>query len=310
MKLHHTKSSFWKQCMSDKAFDVVNVTLMVVLAAVFLWPLIFVLSASFSDPAAVTLGKVWLFPKGFTLEGYKAIFEYKNIWIGYKNTLIYTALGTCINLVMTICAAYPLSRKDFRPGKLLSRMFMFTMFFSGGLIPSYMVVVNLGIYDTIWAMVLPSAVHFLYIIIMRTYFQTNIPQALFEAAELDGANTAQILFRIVLPLSGPILAVMALYYGVGKWNSYFDALIYISNDNYQPLQMVLRSILLLNQQMLAAIDTNSMTAEEIADATRLAYMAEGMKYALIFIASAPMLIAYPFVQKHFVKGVMIGSLKG
>ena len=172
--------------MSDKVFDVVNVTLMVVLAAIFLWPLIFVLSASFSDPAAVTLGKVWLFPKGFTLEGYKAIFEYKNIWIGYKNTLIYTVLGTCINLVMTICAAYPLSRKDFRPGKLLSRMFMFTMFFSGGLIPSYMVVVNLGIYDTIWAMVLPSAVHFLYIIIMRTYFQTNIPQALLRRRNWTG----------------------------------------------------------------------------------------------------------------------------
>ena len=303
MKLHHTKSSFRKQCMSDKVFDVVNVTLMVVLAAIFLWPLIFVLSASFSDPAAVTLGKVWLFPKGFTLEGYKAIFEYKNIWIGYKNTLIYTVLGTCINLVMTICAAYPLSRKDFRPGKLLSTMFMFTMFFSGGLIPSYMVVVNLGIYDTIWAMVLPSAVHFLYIIIMRTYFQTNIPQALFEAAELDGANTAQVLFRIVLPLSGPILAVMALYYGVGKWNSYFDALVYMGTQTKYPLQLFLREILINNQ-----IDLN-MAGLDIAAAEAKLQLALIIKYGVIVVASLPVLCAYPFVQKYFVKGIMIGAVK-
>ena len=303
MKLHHTKSSFRKQCMSDKVFDVVNVTLMVVLAAIFLWPLIFVLSASFSDPAAVTLGKVWLFPKGFTLEGYKAIFEYKNIWIGYKNTLIYTVLGTCINLVMTLFSADPLSRKDFRPGKLLSRMFMFTMFFSGGLIPSYMVVVNLGIYDTIWAMVLPSAVHFLYIIIMRTYFQTNIPQALFEAAELDGANTAQVLFRIVLPLSGPILAVMALYYGVGKWNSYFDALVYMGTQTKYPLQLFLREILINNQ-----IDLN-MAGLDIAAAEAKLQLALIIKYGVIVVASLPVLCAYPFVQKYFVKGIMIGAVK-
>lgn len=246
MKLHHTKSSFRKQCMSDKVFDVVNVTLMVVLAAIFLWPLIFVLSASFSDPAAVTLGKVWLFPKGFTLEGYKAIFEYKNIWIGYNEyTDLYGAWDVHQSGHDDLRGRIRFRARTFVPESFCRGCSCLPFFSRTD--PSYMVVVNLGIYDTIWAMVLPSAVHFLYIIIMRTYFQTNIPQALFEAAELDGANTAQVLFRIVLPLSGPILAVMALYYGVGKWNSYFDALVYMGTQTKYPLQLFLREILINNQ---------------------------------------------------------------
>ena len=303
MKYKKRKSAFAKQCVQDKVFDIANILIMVILTFIFVWPLIFVLSASVSDPAAVTLGKVWLFPKGFNLEGYKAIFNYKNIWVGYKNTVIYTALGTTLNLFMTICAAYPLSRKDFMPRKALTRIFMFTMFFSGGLIPSYMVVVKLGIYDTIWAMLLPSAVHVMYIIIMRTYFQTSIPQSLHEAAELDGANTAQVLWHIVLPLSGPILAVMALYYGVGKWNSYFDALVYMSSTSKYPLQMFLREILINNQ-----VDLN-MVGLDLAAAEAKMHMAQVIKYGVIVVASLPVLCVYPFVQKYFVKGVMIGAVK-
>ena len=303
MKLKKPKSAFAKQCMQDKVFDIANILIMAILIFIFVWPLLFVLSASVSDPAAVTLGKVWLFPKGFNLEGYKAIFNYKNIWVGYKNTVIYTALGTTLNLFMTICAAYPLSRKDFMPRKALTRIFLFTMFFSGGLIPSYMVVVKLGIYDTIWAMLLPSAVHVMYIIIMRTYFQTSIPQSLHEAAELDGANTAQVLWHIVLPLSGPILAVMALYYGVGKWNSYFDALVYMSSTSKYPLQMFLREILINNQ-----VDLN-MVGLDLAAAEAKMHLAQVIKYGVIVVASLPVLCVYPFVQKYFVKGVMIGAVK-
>ena len=303
MKLKKPKSAFAKQCMQDKVFDIANILIMAILIFIFVWPLLFVLSASVSDPAAVTLGKVWLFPKGFNLEGYKAIFNYKNIWVGYKNTVIYTALGTTLNLFMTICAAYPLSCKDFMPRKALTRIFMFTMFFSGGLIPSYMVVVKLGIYDTIWAMLLPSAVHVMYIIIMRTYFQTSIPQSLHEAAELDGANTAQVLWRIVLPLSGPILAVMALYYGVGNWNSYFDALVYMSSTSKYPLQMFLREILINNQ-----VDLN-MVGLDLAAAEAKMHLAQVIKYGVIVVASLPVLCVYPFVQKYFVKGVMIGAVK-
>ena len=180
---------------------------------------------------------------------------------------------------------------------------MFTMFFSGGLIPSYMVVVKLGIYDTIWAMLLPSAVHVMYIIIMRTYFQTSIPQSLHEAAELDGANTAQVLWHIVLPLSGPILAVMALYYGVGKWNSYFDALVYMSSTSKYPLQMFLREILINNQ-----VDLN-MVGLDLAAAEAKMHLAQVIKYGVIVVASLPVLCVYPFVQKYFVKGVMIGAVK-
>lgn len=303
MNRKKARSSFQKQCFSDKVFDILNTIIMLILTAAFLWPLIFVISASVSNPSAVMLGRVWLLPKGFTLEGYKAIFHYKNIWVGYRNTIIYTLLGTSVNLFMTICAAYPLSCKDFAPRKILSRVFMFTMFFSGGLIPSYLVVVNIGIYDTIWAMILPSAVHVMYIIIMRTYFQTSIPQSLHEAAELDGANTAQVLSRIVLPLSGPILAVMALYYGVGKWNSYFDALVYMGTPSKYPLQLFLREILINNQ-----IDLN-MAGLDIAAAEAKLQLAQVIKYGVIVVASLPVLCAYPFVQKFFVKGVMLGAIK-
>ncbi len=303
MKQPQWLHTFRKQTWRDKLFDIFNFLLMLLLTAIFLWPLIFVLSASVSDPAAVMTGKVWLLPEGFNLDGYKAILDYKNIWVGYKNTIIYTVAGTLVNLLMTVCAAYPLSRKEFVPRNFLMAMFMFTMFFSGGLIPTYQVVVKLGIYNSIWAMILPGAVSIYYVIIMRTFFQTSIPQAVYEAAELDGANPAQILWHVVLPLSAPILVVMALYYGIGHWNNFYNALIYMSDPAKYPLQLFLRDILIENQ-----IDLN-MVGLNPAEAEAKRQLAETIKYGVIVVASVPVLVIYPFVQKHFVKGVMIGAVK-
>ena len=304
MKYKESIKHFFRQSKSDMLFDIFNVTLMVLLLIIFLWPLIFVLSASVSDPAAVITGKVLLLPVEINLDGYKAILEYDEIWIGYKNTIVYTVVGTIVNLIMTICAAYPLSRKEFVAGNFLTAMFMFTMFFSGGLIPTYLVVVKLGLIDTIWAMILPGAVSVFYVIIMRTYFQTSIPQSLYEAAELDGATPAQILMKIVLPLSTPIIAVMALYYGVAHWNSFFDAMIYMVSPEKYPIQMFLRDILIENK-----VDLN-MIGLDPAQAEAKRQLAETIKYGVIVVASVPILCFYPFVQKYFVKGVMIGAVKG
>lgn len=304
MKQPDAIKRFLRQSRSDKLFDILNITIMIGLLIIFLWPLIFVLSASVSNPAAVTTGKVLLLPVEFNLDGYVAILEYDSIWIGYKNTLVYTVLGTIVNLIMTICAAYPLSRKDFMPRNFLMGMFMFTMFFSGGLIPTYLVVVKLGMIDTLWAMILPGAVNVFYVIIVRTYFQTSIPQSLYDAAELDGANTAQILIRIILPLSAPIIAVMALYYGIGHWNSFFDAMIYMMDTDKYPLQMFLRDILIENK-----VDLN-MVGLDPAQAEAKRQLTETIKYGVIVVASVPVLCFYPFVQKYFVKGVMIGAVKG
>lgn len=293
-----------RQSWHDRVFDAVNITVMAVLFLVFLWPLIFVLSASFSDPAAVWNGKMWFLPVGFNVNCYKEILHYKSIWTGYGNTILYTVVGTLVNLAMTVCAAYPLSRKDFVPRNFFMGMFVFTMYFGGGLIPTYLVVQKLGMLDTMWAMVVPGAVSIFNVIITRTYFQTSIPETLQEAAELDGANSAQYLVHIVLPLSTPILAVMALYYGVGHWNSYFDALIYLQDTNKYPLQMFLRDILIQNK-----VDLN-MTGLDPAQAEAKRQLAQTIKYGVMIVASVPVLCFYPFVQKYFVKGVMIGAIKG
>ena len=296
--------SFKSQSKSDKTFDIVNTTLMILLFAVFVWPLLFVVSASFSDPSAVWTGKVFLFPKGFNINGYIEIMRYKDIWIGYRNTFFYTIVGTTLNLTMTICAAYPLSRPDFVLRRPLMLLFMFTMYFSGGLIPTYLVVQRLNLLNTVWAMIIPSAVSIYNVIITRTYFENNIPDSLREAAELDGANSLQFLLKVVLPLSGPILAVMALYYGVGRWNSYFDALIYLHDKKLFPLQVFLRDILI---QSKIDLDTSGLDAAQVMAKTQLA---QTMKYSVIIVASVPVLCIYPFIQKYFVRGVMIGAVKG
>ncbi len=289
---------------SDKIFDIVNTLIMLCLLVVFVWPLWFVLIASVSDPAEVWRGNVILFPVQFTLAAYEEVIQYEEIWTGYLNTIIYTVVGTTVNVVLTVCGAYPLSRKDFAPGKVFMVLLLITMYFNGGLIPTYMVVSRLGLTDTIWAMILPGAVSVFNIIIMRTYFSTSIPGELFEAAQLDGATTAQYLFRVVLPLSKPVLAVIMLFYAVGHWNDFYSALVYLKSQSLMPLQYVLRSLLFSTQMLSQSV---GMNADAMLHRMQLA---QTLKYSSIIVSTIPVLCLYPLVQKHFVKGMMIGSVKG
>lgn len=291
-----------KETKSDRIFTIVNYSVLTLLLVVFLYPLIYIVSASFSSTEAVLSGKVWLWPVDFSLEGYKAVFDYKLIWTGYANSIFYTVVGTVINIAMTILAAYPLSRDEFFGRKFFMLLFLFTMIFSGGIIPNYLLIKELGMLDTRWAMIIPSAMSVFNVIITRTYFKSTIPKELQEAAKIDGCSDFRFLRSVVLPLSGPIIAVMTLFYAVGHWNSFFNALIYLRDQDLFPLQLILNNILVQNQ-----VDP-SMLGDMERQAAK-AGLSELLKYSLIVVASIPVLIIYPFVQKYFVKGVMIGSLK-
>lgn len=290
-----------KQSRKDTAFDIINVALLICVLVIILYPLIFVVSASFSDPMLVMQGKVKLIPKGLTIEAYKAVFRNNDIVNGYKNTIIYTVVGTFVNVIMTIAGAYPLSRRDFVGRNIITMLFTFTMFFSGGLIPSYIIMKKIGLYNNFWVMILPGAVGMWNLIIMRTFFQSTIPLELQEAAFIDGCSNIGILTRIVLPLSSAIIAVMVIFYGVGHWNAFFTALIYFKDRSKYPLQLILREILIQN-------DMHNMTGTETLVNQQL--LAESIKYSVIIVSSIPVLIMYPFLQKYFVKGVMIGAIKG
>ena len=305
----HKKTPLTATTRGDKVFlTIVYVTIALVVIACA-YPLYLTVIASISDPYDVYSGKVNLLPSGLTLESYKLVFTNKSIWKGYGNTILYTVAGTLFNLFLTIPSAYALSKKRMYGRGFLTTVFLITMYFGGGMIPTYLLYKNLGLIDTRMVLIINGGVSVYNVIVTRTYFQNNIPETLFEAARIDGANEFLTFFKLVLPLSAPIIAVITLYYAVGHWGSYFSAMIYTFDQDLQPLQLVLRNILILNEtaynDALASGD-----AELIADAARQAYLAVTMKYSLVFIASAPMLIAYPFVQKHFVKGVMAGSLKG
>lgn len=294
----------------DNVFDIINYTLLLLLTLVMLYPLYFTVIASFSEPYDVISGNVKFWFKGLTLDSYKQVFSNKQIWRGYRNSFVYTVVGTMLNLVLTVPAAYALSNKNLWNRGLLSTYFVITMYFSGGLLPTYLVVKDLGLIDKPYTLIILSGFSVYNMVVARTYFQTAIPESLYEAAEIDGCSQFRQFFSIAIPLAKPIIAVITLYYAVGRWNEFFNSLIYISSSDYYSLQVVLRNILLQSQNALAAIDGWSMDAEEISYVMRKAYMAEAMKYSIIFIASLPMLIIYPFVQKYFVKGVMVGSLKG
>jgi putative aldouronate transport system permease protein len=284
----------------ERWFDITVYSISTLIVLIVLYPLIFIVSASFSDPAAVMDGSMWLWPKGFSLQAYHEILQYKDVWTGYRNTLFYTVVGTSINVLLTCLAAYPLSRKDLPGRNFFMFIITFTMFFNGGLIPTYLLVKNLDMVNTVWAMVIPNAIATYHLIIMRTYFQTSIPWELQEAATIDGCSNTGLFLRIILPLSKPIIAVIVLFYTVGHWNAFFNGLIYLNNQELYPLQLVLRQILIMNQ--------TSFMDESFGMADKL-LLAESMKYALIIVASIPVLLIYPFVQRHFVKGVMIGSIK-
>ena len=267
-----------------------------------LYPLIFVLSASISDPSALMAGKVLLFPVGFTLQAYQAVLDYDQIWVGFANSLFYTVAGTVVNLAVTILAGYALSRKDLVGRNFFMFLFAFTMLFSGGIVPTYLVVNQLGLINTRWALIIPQALSVWNLLITVTYFRTSIPPELLEAAQLDGCSDFQYLARVVLPLSTPIIAVLTLFYAVSHWNEYFSALLYLNKQELYPLQIMLRNILVQNQIDFTMIDISAFAARQA--------MRELLKYALIVVASVPVLLIYPFAQRYFIKGIMIGAIKG
>lgn len=288
----------------DLAFSVVNYVILSFFLVAVAYPLIYVVSSSFSSPTAISAGKVWLLPVDATVSGYKAVFETSKVWTGFRNSLFYTVASVFVGVALTVMAAYPLSRKDFGMRNHFMLFFVFTTLFSGGLIPSYLVVRSLGMLDTVWSMIIPGALTAFNIIITRTFFQSTIPDELLEAAQLDGVSDLRFVRDVVVPLSMPILMVNALFYAVAQWNSFFNALIFLRNPDLFPLQLVLRDIL-VNSNVK---DLNpNMDQLKVIEQQQLAVV---LKYALIVVSTAPILAIYPFVQKHFVRGVLIGSLKG
>ncbi|WP_433939581.1 carbohydrate ABC transporter permease [Paenibacillus lautus] len=293
-----------KRTPGEKLADIIILVLSILVTIVILYPLIFVLFASFSDPRQIWDKPLLLFPAGFNLDSYAKVFENSEIWSGYANTLLYALVGTAINIMMTVFGAYPLSRKRFYGKGLFTLLFAFTMFFSGGLIPLYLVNKELGLLNTMWALVLPGAISAYNMIIMRTYFQTRIPVELEESAYVDGCNDFHMLFRIVLPLSMPIIAVMILFYGVGHWNSYFDAMIYLTDRGKFPLQLILREILVQNDfKEMAGISVGAEYADQMM-------VKEGLKYAIVVLSALPLLLLYPLLSRFFEKGIMVGAIKG
>lgn len=288
---------------SDRVFDTLNMAIMALVTIIILYPLYFVLVASFTSPRMVQSGAFLLYPLEFFAGGYTKTFNYPPIWRGYYNTIIYTVLGTLISLGVTVSSAYALSRQDMRGQRVFMFLFTFTMFFGGGMIPSYLLMRSIGIYNTIWVMLLPGAISVYNLIVCRTFFQTTIPKELLESASIDGCSDFGFFFRIALPLSGTILAVLALFYATMKWNSYFDAMIYLTGDEKMPLQIVLRNLLLIGQS------TNMVSGDAKSFAERK-NMADQLKYCIIVVSAAPLLIVYPFLQKYFARGVMIGAIKG
>lgn len=292
-----------RKTTADVIFDIVNYVLHLVVLMIVLYPLIFVVSASFSDPMHVLQGKVWLLPKGFNVDAYMRVFQNSDIMMGYKNTIMYTLVGTAFNLVMTIAGAYPLSRKDLKGRNIVMAFITFTMFFNGGLVPTYLVIKSIGLYNNFWVMIIPGAVSVWNLIIMRTFFQNSIPYELQESAFIDGCSNTRILFSIILPLSAPIIAVTVLFYGVAHWNAFFTALIYFTSRKRYPLQLILREILLQSQMQEMMHGDSENMAQQLM-------LAESIKYAVIIVSSIPVLLLYPFLQRYFVNGIMIGAIKG
>ena len=287
---------------ADKATMAVIYFLLALAVFITLYPLVFVFSASISDPYEVYGGKVWLFPKGIQWRGYSEVFTSKWVFVGYRNSLIYLVLGTAVNLFVTFTGAYALSRKDIFLRGILTGIIVFTMWFNGGMIPTFLLVKQLGLVDSFWAMIVIGAVNPYNFIICRSFIQNSIPEELQEAGRIDGCNDFALCLKIVLPLSGPIIAVLTLYYGLEHWNGYFNAMLYLNRRELQPLQIFLREILLQDQTIDMSRDLESLQEIEL--------LKRVMKYSLIIVASLPMLILYPFLQRFFSQGVMIGAIKG
>ncbi len=283
-----------KKITSDRVVMFLLKVFLILFCLVILYPIVWIVASSFSDPFAVMTGKVTVFPIGFSTRMYKLVFRHPEIWSAYKNTIVYTAVSVCISLALTSLAAYPLSRSDFFGRNIFTVYIMIPMFFSGGMIPTFLLVKNLHLLDKIWAIVLPSAMSVYNVIVMRTFYATTIPKELEEAAWLDGANDFQFYFQVVLPLSKAIVAVMVLFYAVESWNSWMPAFLYMSDRGKYPLQLILREIILQGSSGVSDTDL----------------IGDGLKYATMIVATLPILCLYPWLQKYFTKGVMIGSVKG
>lgn len=288
---------------SDFLFYCITGMIITFFFLIVLYPVIFVIAASFSSGDAVTAGKVFLWPVDFSLDGYQTVFHNSQVMTGFKNSFLYTFVGTVINVTLTMCAAYALTRIEVPGINKIMFLFTFTMFFGGGIIPNYILVRNLHLMNTMWAMVLPGAISAYNLIIARTFIQSNIPKELHEAAEMDGCGDIKFFLKIVLPLSGAVIAVLVLFYGVANWNSYFNAILYLNDKDKYSLPIVLKQILISSQ-----IDPSTVTDPELQ--MQIARIANVIKYSLIVVAMVPIAIIYPFIQKYFVKGVMIGSIKG
>ncbi|MBR6030043.1 MAG: carbohydrate ABC transporter permease [Clostridia bacterium] len=296
------KTNRIRQTGADWVFDILNYIFLTLCLLIVAYPLYFIVIASISDPVDVYAGNVFLYPHRVTMEGYRRILDYRSFFTGYRNTVLYTMVGTVLNVFITVPAAYALSRKDLAGRNLMMMMVTFTMIFSGGLIPTYLLVLDLGLYDSMWALILPGAVSAWNLIVARTFFQQTIPDELLEAAQLDGATNVQFFLQVVLPLSKSILAVLTLFYAVSHWNSYFNALIYLKSADKYPLQLVLRNILFENSLGDMVEDASTLAAQQ--------RLGDLIKYGVIIASSLPLLVLYPFLQRYFIQGVMIGAVKG
>lgn len=294
---NHIKSS-----ASDRVFYGIIYTIIGLMLIIVLYPLIYIVSASFSSASSITSGRMWLFPVEISLTGYKYVLQYRYVWIGYRNTILYTVGYTALGITMTLIGAYPLARRNLHFRGFFTFIFTFTMLFSGGMIPHYLLLKSLGMLDTVWAMIVPGCLSVYNMIVTRTFIQSNIPDDLLEAARIDGCSDFRFFFSMVLPLSKTIIAVLALMYSASMWNSYFNAFLYLRTKDLFPLQIFLRQILVNNN-----FDTDMLDPDAVEQILTLQLI---LKYAIIVVSTAPMLIFYPFVQKYFQKGVMIGSLKG
>lgn len=291
---------------SDQRFDVINVVFLLVVIVVIGYPMWFVLIASVSDPQAVESGRVWLWPVDMSLDGYKRVFAESAIWTGYRNTIVYTLVGVTLHLFLVMPCAYALSRRSLVGRTAITWYILFTMLFSGGIIPTYLVVKNLGMLDTLWAVVVPGAAGAWSILVGRAFFKQTVPEELNDSAKMDGAGDFQIFLRIAIPLSAPIIATLALFHGVGLWNEYFKALIYLSDRDKYTLQLILRELLVVSQDASQGGGEGGGDAGSQVEQLRLASL---IKYAVMIVASLPLLIIYPFLQRFFTKGVLIGSVK-
>ncbi len=288
----------------DRVLDVFIILTLVIIGIVVTYPIWLVMIASISDPSYISLGKVWLLPKGLNLDAYRKLYATREIWIGYRNSLFYTIVGTTLQMIVTTSAAYALSRPRLPFKRVLSLYFLFIMYFSGGMIPTYFVVKDLGMVNTVWALLLPGIFGPYNLVICRSYFENAIPEEIFESAQMDGASQFRCFVQLAVPLAKPTLAVMVLNFALGHWNSYFNALLYISNDNIQSLQVFIKRI---TQQAAAQVDLSSANMNAVIEQIRETQL---LKYAIVVVSTLPMIMLYPLIRRYFISGMMIGAIKG